>query len=440
MSQTAPQFAPPAEPVPFVPDPAAELPDGAEVVVVGGGMMGASAAYRLALAGMRPLVIEANAPAWGASGRNAGMALAGLGGHFPRVDRLVREAGGHSIAEYTTRSLDLLEELHADLPGGIEWERSGSLDLFTTEGQDAHGRALGEQQAAGGVEVSVVGGADLRELAPALDRRVAQSAKWTPRDGKLNPFRLVYRLLEAATLNGARVVTGVRVDELLVRSGRAAGVATSHGPVSAGTVLLATNAWTPALVPSIAANLTPIREHVMVTEPLPPLLGPGFETNQCNEYWRQMRTGEVLIGGYAIADLGMGIGCYAMDVSPRIPPLLAQLLARLHPALRDVRVVRAWSGLLDFASQEVPMAGPLPAADGTPMPGAFLACGLTGHGHPYAPILGLLLSELISSGAPRTLPLAPFDPARYVGAMQDPTWLGPFRGDEVPVDQAKMKR
>jgi glycine/D-amino acid oxidase-like deaminating enzyme len=429
MSQTAPQFAPPPEPVPFIPDPAADLPVSAEVVVVGGGMVGASAAYRLALAGMRPLVIEANAPAWGASGRNAGMALAGIGGHFPRVNALAQAAGARSILDYTTHSLNLLEELDATLPGGIEWDRSGSLDLFTTEAEEARGRSLGERQAADGLDLRIVDAADLAELAPALDLGQARSAKWTPGDGKLNPFRLVYRLLEAAALRGARVVTGVRVEELLLRSGRAAGVTTSHGTVSAGAVLLATNAWTPALVPSIAANLTPIREHVLVTEPLPPLLGPGFETNQCNEYWRQMRTGEVLIGGYAIADAGMGIGCYLMDVSPRVPPLLASLLGRLHPALADARVVRAWSGLLDFASREIPMAGPLPAADGTPVPGAFLACGLTGHGHPYAPILGLLLSELISSGEARTLSLAPFDPVRYIGTAYDPTWLGPFRGD-----------
>src|ERR687895_1104807 len=97
------------EPAPLLPAPDAELPATAEVVVVGAGMVGASASYRLALAGMRPLVIEANAPAWGASGRNAGLALAGLGGHFPRVTRLVQDAGGRSIVDYTSRSLDLLE-------------------------------------------------------------------------------------------------------------------------------------------------------------------------------------------------------------------------------------------------------------------------------------------------------------------------------------------
>lgn len=104
-----PLFAPTPEPVPFVPDDRAQLPRTAETVVVGGGMLGASAAYHLARAGLRPLVIEANAPAWGASGRNAGMALAGLGGHFPRVTRLVKDAGGRSILDYTSRSLDMLE-------------------------------------------------------------------------------------------------------------------------------------------------------------------------------------------------------------------------------------------------------------------------------------------------------------------------------------------
>lgn len=428
MSQAAPLFAPPPEPVAFSPDPAAELPPTAEVVVVGAGMLGASAAYRLALAGMRPLVIEANAPASGASGRNAGMALAGLGGHFGRVTRLVHDAGGRSILDYTSRSLDILEELDAALPGGIEWDRSGSVDLLITESQAEHGRSMAALQAEEGLDVRVIGRDELVELAPALDATGVCAATWTPSDGKLNPFRLVYALLEAAMRHGARVVTGVRVERLLVGSGRVEGVATSHGYVSAGAVLLATNAWTPALAPHIGPNLTPIREHVCVTEPLPPMLGPGFETNQCNEYWRQMRSGEIVIGGFAVADEGMGIGSYSMAVRPAVPPLLAALLGRLHPAAADARIVRSWAGLLDFASLEIPMAGALPAEDGTPVPGGYIGCGLTGHGHPYAPILGLLLAELIASGEPSTLPLTPFDPRRYVGVQHAPTWLEPFEG------------
>lgn len=429
MAPAEPLFAPPPQPVPFVPDPRAELPATAEVVVIGGGMVGASAAYHLARAGMRPLVIEANAPAWGASGRNAGMALAGLGGHFPRVTRLVQAAGGRSILDYTTRSLDLLEAWDAELPGGIEWDRTGSLDLALDDAEEAHVRRMTVAQAAEGLEVRVVGRDELRELAPGLDADAVRAAKWTPRDAKLNPFRLCYRLLEAVGRLGGSVVTGVRVDRLLVRGGRVAGVTTSHGEVAAGSVLVATNAWTPALVPHLAPNLTPIRETVCVTEMLDARIGePGFETNQCNEYWRQMRSGEVLIGGYAVADEAMGIGQYSMRVRPGVPPLLASLLARLHPALRDARIVRCWAGLLDFASLEMPMAGRLPAEDGTAVPGGYLAAGLTGHGHPYGPILGLLLAELVAGGEARTLPLAPFDPARYVGAAHAPTWLDPFAG------------
>jgi sarcosine oxidase subunit beta len=429
MPHLEPIFAPPPEPVDFVPDPRVELPSGAEVVIVGGGMLGASAAWHLARAGMRPLVIEANTPAWGASGRNAGMALAGLGGHFPRVTRIVKEAGGRSILDYTIRSLDMIEAWHADLRGGMEWDRSGSLDLALTPAEEAHVRHMAACQAAEGLDVSVIGGDELRELAPGLAVEEVRAAKWTPRDGKLNPFRLCYGLLDAVRDLGGTVVTGVRVDRLLARDGRVAGVATSHGEVAAGAVLLATNAWTPVLAPHLAANLTPIRETVCVTEMLPFRIGePGFETNQCNEYWRQMRTGEVVIGGFAVADEGMGIGSYSIRVRPNVPPLLAELLARLHPRMRDARIIRCWAGLLDFASLEMPMAGPLPAEDGTLLPGAFVAAGLTGHGHPYAPVLGLLLAELISGGEARTLSLAPFDPRRYVGVRHEPTWLEPFQG------------
>ncbi|HEX7195776.1 MAG TPA: FAD-binding oxidoreductase, partial [Candidatus Limnocylindria bacterium] len=315
-------FSPTPEPVAFVPDPRAELPRSAEVIVVGGGMLGASAAYHLARAGMRPLVVEANAPASGASGRNAGMALAGLGGHFPRVTRIVQEAGGRSILDYTTRSLDLIESWDAELPGGLEWDRFGSLDLALDEAEEAHIRHMARIQAAEGLEVRVVDDpGQLRELASGLATEEVRAAKWTPRDAKLNPFRLCYALLEAARELGGAVVTGVRVERLLSAGGRTAGVATSHGEVAAGAVLLATNAWTPSLAPHLAANLTPIRETVCVTELLSTSIGgPGFETNQCNEYWRQMRTGEVVIGGYAVADEGMGIGSYSTRVRPQIAP------------------------------------------------------------------------------------------------------------------------
>ena len=430
MTQPQPVFSPKPEAVPFAPDPRAMLPAAAEVIVIGAGMLGASAAYHLARAGMRPLVIEANAPASGASGRNAGMALAGLGGHFPRVTRIVQEAGGRSILDYTTRSLDMIEAWDAELAGGMEWDRFGSLDLALDELEEVHIRLAADIQSAEGLDVRVVDDpAELRDLAVGLAIEEVRAAKWTPGDAKLNPFRLCYALLEATRALGGRVVTGVRVERLLASGGRVTGVATTHGEVAAGAVLVATNAWTPALAPHLAANLTPIRETVCVTEMLPVSIGaPGFETNQCNEYWRQMRTGEVVIGGYAVADEQMGIGSYSTRVRPQVPPRLAALLAQLHPALRDSRIIRCWAGLLDFASLEIPMAGPLPTENGTPLPGGFVAAGLTGHGHPYAPVLDMLLAELIAEGAARTLSLAPFDPARYVGVTHAPTWLDPFLG------------
>ena len=429
MPEPEPAFAPSPEPVPFVPDPRSKLPAGAEAIVVGAGMLGASAAYHLALAGIRPLVIEAGSPAWVASGRNAGMALAGLGGHFARVSTLVRAAGGRSILDYTTRSLDMIEAWDAELPGGLEWDRHGSLDLATDEAEEAHLRRMAGIQAAEGLEVRIVESAELDELAPGLAPGAVRVAKWTPRDAKLNPSRLCHALLEAVRAMGGSVVTGVRVERVLAHGGRATGMSTSHGDVASGSVLLATSAWTPALAPHIAANLTPIRETICVTEMLQFAIGrPGFETNQGNEYWRQMRTGEVLIGGLTASDEGMGIGTYSTRVRPGVPPRLAQLLGRIHRGLADARIIRCWSGRLDFASLEMPMVGPLPAADGTPLPGAFIAAGLTGHGYPYAPILGELVAELMADGRARTLPLEPFDPQRYVGLTHAPTWLEPFSG------------
>src|SRR5437764_8971739 len=156
------RYFPTPERVAFEPDPAVELPSGAEVIVVGAGFVGAWAAYHLTRAGMRPLIIEANAPAAGASGRLCGLALAGIGGHFARVNALARASAGRSIVDYTCRSLDLLEAIDAQLPDGIEWERSGSLDLLTDERQAADGRTLADLQRAEGLRVEILAPDDLR--------------------------------------------------------------------------------------------------------------------------------------------------------------------------------------------------------------------------------------------------------------------------------------
>ena len=201
-----------------------------------------------------------------------------------------------------------------------------------------------------------------------------------------------------------------------MRSGRVAGVRTSHGEVATSSVLLATNAWTPSLVPWVRHAVTPIREHIIVTEPVPPLVGPGLETNQCNEYWRQMKTGEVLIGGFAAADEGMGIGTY--DDRGAAAGTAAAGAAAVRASPVDARCSRhPGSGRACSTSPRSRCRSPGRSAPRTAriVPGAYLGCGLTGHGLPYAPILGLLLAELIAEGAARTLPLDALRPASLRG-------------------------
>src|SRR5204862_256916 len=182
--------------------------------------------------------------------------------------------------------------IDAELPGGIEWERCGSLDLLTDERQEAEGRAMAEIQRAEGLPVEMLSTEDVIAKAPALDAAQVRGAKWTPGDGQLNPFKLVYGLLEAAHRMGARSVRGVRV-------------------------------------------------------------------------------------------------------------------------------VRGWGSFLGFSGLEVPRAGGRIASDASTLVGGFLVCGLTGHGLPYSAGIALLVSELISSGARRALPLEPFDPQRYVGVARE---------------------
>ena len=394
----------------FVPDRGVTTPTGAEVIVVGGGLAGASAAYHLARAGMHPLVLEARSGARGSLGHNVGLAAAGVDGHFEHATRIVKAAGGRSILDYTAHSLDMLEAWDAELPGGLGWKRAGSLHLALDDDEALHLRELGAAQRAEGLAVEVITRKSLGGLLPHMAVGEVRAAKWTPGDGTVDPARSTAALLEAVRSLGGTVVKGVRVKRIRVSGGRVGGVGTSHGDIDAALVLLAAGAGTPALAPHLSPGLARIQRTVCATESLPFRIGdPAFVTSRGARSWRQMPTGEIVIGGLVSVDSSSSEG-------PReAPRRLVDLLARLHPRMAGVRIVGHATTLLADSALGIPMAGGLPSESGVPLPGGYVLAGLGDHGHALAPILGRLVAELIADGEARTLPLAPFDPARHVG-------------------------
>jgi gamma-glutamylputrescine oxidase len=405
----------------------ATLPVHAEVAVLGAGIAGCIAALTLARAGVRVAVLDARHPGEGATGRSAGFLIRGTADHPVHVAASLGEERTLELWQYTVASLDALialvesERMSCGLrrPGGLVL----ALDADEARDLEDSARLVSRVEPPGEIWT-----------AAEVEHRTGFAgftAGWfRPDDALLDPAQLCTALAAAAERAGACIVPGVRVLQVDDAPRAPLRIHTERGVMRADRALLAVNATLPSLASSWADVITPVRAQMHVTTP--DLRGASLPwpvyAHHGYEYWRQEPTGELLIGGHAASEEEMGIGTYSMTVRHEIAPQLARLLARFHPSLRDARVVRVWAGLLDFASLEIPMAGALPASDGTPLPGAYLVCGLTGHGLPYSAILALLVSELISSSTPRTLPLDPFDPQRYVGAAHQPTWLAPFEG------------
>ena len=387
----------------------------ADVVVVGGGVVGCSIAYRLAERGRRVLLLERRGLASGASGRNGGLTGSGSTMHADAP-------AGRAAYALNAANLAMLPGLAEELGADFALRLPGTLDLATTPEQLDHLRHGVAVQQAAGLDVELLDRDAVRALVPTVGEAVL-GAEFAPGRGHLWPFALVLAFADAARRLGAEVRVGVEVDGLLRERGRVVGVLAGGEAIAAGDVVLATNAYTPALLPELPAGaIVPARGQILVTEPVPPLLPYPFGTNFDKEYGRQTPDGKVLCGGYRRLDAGEGLGSVAERTSPAVLGGIGRCLADLFPALRGVRTLRAWAGIMGFTADGFPLIGRY-----GPLPGVTLAAGFNGGGFSWAAATGQAVAELLCGRDPG-LDLAPFDPARFAAGSVG--WANPFTAGE----------
>lgn len=390
------------------------LPRAAEVVVVGGGLAGCSLAYQLARRGQQVLLLEQRGICSGASGRNGGMTGAGSSLH---------SATGRAVYALTSENLRMLrEELPAELGDDFTLRLPGNLDIATNEEQWEHLAHSVEAQRAQGIDVRLLDRAELRAMVPVVSERVL-GAKFAPGSGHLWPFALVFALAAGARRHGARLHTWTPVTRLLAANGAVTGVETAAGSVEAGTVVLATNAWTPLLLPELPAGaLVPARGQILVTQAMPTVLPHPFGTNFDKEYGRQTASGQILCGGFRRLDVDEGLGLYEERVTAPVLGGIAGCLETLFPPLGGLQWVRGWAGIMGFTADGLPLIGPYAA-----LRGLYVAAGFNGGGFSWGAATGKALAELIVNGR-SPFDLSPFDPARFQRAAV--TWANPFTAGE----------
>lgn len=387
-----------------------------DVIVVGGGVTGTSIAWRLAESGRRVLLLEKRGICSGASGRNAGMTGAGSSMH-------AHSRAGRAVYALTTANLRLLKQIPEELGIDFSLRLPGSMDVITTEEQYRHLQVAVAVEQEAGIEVELIDGPAARSIMPALSPEILGAAYVEDR-GHIWPFALVNGMADAAARFGAEIRSGITVDHLLMAGDRVAGVVANGEPIVAGEVVLATNAWTPQLLPDLPPGaLAPARGQILVTQALPPLLACPFGTNFDKEYGRQTPTGQVLCGGFRRLDVNEGLGTYTEEVTLPVQRGIARCLIDLFPTLRGkAHIVRSWAGIMGFTADGLPLIGRY-----DPTPGLTVAAGFNGGGFSWGAIVGKVMARLLNDEE-TGFDLEPFRPARF--ADGDVAWANPFTAGE----------
>jgi glycine/D-amino acid oxidase-like deaminating enzyme len=392
-----------------------ELPERADVVVVGGGYTGVSAARRLAQQGASVTLLEAHTLGWGASTRNGGIVHPGYKWSPRQLIRRYGEEAGRALYRETLDAYDLLKRLIADERIECEFRESGYLELAFAP---SHVRDLEESRESlegAGVEAWLVDRSDLRS---EIGSDAYFGGLVAPKAGLLHPARWFAGLVGSAERAGADLHGGVRARGVRRQADGRLVVATERGSIVTGEVFVATNGYTNGFVPSLRRRIMPISSYIIATEPLPEDLARElspkdrafFDTKNFLYYWHVSADRRMIFGG-RVSFLPTSVA--------RSAELLYKGMLEIHPQLAGYRIEYAWTGNVGFTFDRMPHIGR--------MAGVTYAMGCCGTGVVLSSYLGTKAAEWLGGGPPPVLASLKFPlvPAPYEGRP----WFLPFVGE-----------
>jgi gamma-glutamylputrescine oxidase len=360
----------------------------ADVVIIGGGFTGLSAAAHLARAGVDVALIEAHRVGDGASGRN--------GGQFGTGQRAWAE---ELEAEYGfTRAkalFDLAEEAKAHV---LEFAAANGIDMEYVPGQMSvahkprylkHYQAHAEIMATrfGYPHISFM---DAKETAERLGSTCYYGGTRDMGTGHIHPMKLVVGTARVAVAAGAHLFENTRSTGIASDGGKVL-VSTPRGTIKADKCLIAVNAYGGDLEPVSAAHVMPIGSFIGATVPLgadSPVLPGGEAVDDSRfvvRYFRKTKDGRLLFGGREI---------YAVSDPKDIADQIRRQIAEIYPALKDVEITHGWGGYVGITMPRKPFVREV-------MPNVISAGGYSGHGVILSNFVGKLYAETVSGNRDR---------------------------------------
>jgi glycine oxidase len=355
----------------------------ADVLVVGGGVVGCCIAYYLSLAGAKVTLLERGRLASGASGVAAGMLA-------PQVEAPFADAFFEVALKGRGEHGPLAEQLLEDVGLDVEHRRTGILRVARTEAERVDLQRMLRWQAARGLSAEWIESSDLGECEPLLKgvaARLLAGGLWLADEGQVRGPRLVQALASAAIKRGARFQESTTVVGVCTSGGRVTGVRTNRGEFGAETVVLAAGVWSPDLASGIGLNLpvAPVKGQIMNLRAL------GRSPRQvlwCGECYLVPRPdGEIVLG--ATEEEGN------YDATPTVAGMnrLTEAALEVAPAVGSFTLEGFWAGLRPAAPDRFPIVGRVATLEGL-----LLATAHYRNGILLGPLTGRRVAEHLIKG------------------------------------------
>lgn len=383
----------------------------ADVIVVGGGVIGASVAYQLAKRGKKVILTEKHDHASGASGScDTGIFLQS------------KNAGIH--LRLALASAELFKGLREELDRDIEYHVKGGMILIETAAELKIMEDFVARQKQTGLQVEIID----RKEASRMQRGLAEhlvATTYSPQDGGVNPIELNLGFAKAASKLGTEILLETEVTGFIMNGGRVEGIETAQGPIYAPIVVNAAGAWAPIIGEMVGLHLPikPRRGQIMITEPVAPYIAKGmlsasyivakFNADKLKESkskavqlgvglsLSQTKKGNILIGatrefvGYDVRNTHEGIQAILKNA------------IRLVPGLGSIHIIRTMGGVRPYTPDGLPLVGYV-----NNLEGYFMSAGHEGDGIALSPVTGKIVADMIVDGK-TFMDVSALDPNRF---------------------------
>jgi glycine cleavage system T protein len=368
-----------------------EFPTQAQVVIIGGGVGGASIAYHLTLMGWKDVVLlERHELTAGSTWHSAGL-----------VGQMRSDANLTRMMHYST---DLYRKLKAETGVDTSWREVGGLRLASSAERMEENKKLVGMARSFGVPMELISAKEAQDKFPLMSTEGVLGAAFTPNDGSIDPTGMTNAMAVGAKNRGAKIFTNTNVEGINLKDGRVCEVVTDKGTIKTEVVVNASGMWGREVGKMVGLNLpvVPMAHLYIMTKPIAGVTHsfPNLRDPDLLVYWRE-EVGGIVTGGYERQPATFGLNGIPKDFKfqllppdwERFTPLMENSIRRV-PAVEHAEVVKLLNGPEGFTPDGEFLLGP------TSVKGFWVACAFCAHGLAGAGGIGKVMAEWIIDGNP----------------------------------------